>query len=117
MKPVNYLILLVLPAMVIAGYYLNGWFNFLAPVCCFFAYPVANLFLSSSEEHAHANKNYPVSSYRTVALIFVPVLVCLTAWCIYAASQTKMNTVEFIGFVLSLGIVNGVLGFTLAHEF
>ena len=117
MKPVNYLILLVLPAMVIAGYYLGGWFNFLAPVCCFFAYPVANLFLSSSEEHAHANKNYPLASYRTVALIFVPVLVCLTAWCIYTVSKSKINAVEFTGFVLSLGIVNSILGFTLAHEF
>lgn len=117
MKPVNYLILLVLPAMVVAGYYLGGWFNFLVPVCCFVAYPVANLFLSSSEEHAHANKNHPAVAYRNIALIFVPVLVCLTAWCVYTVSKTKMNVVDFTGFVLSLGVVNGILGFTLAHEF
>ena len=117
MKPVNYLILLILPAMVIAGYYLGGWFNFLVPVCCFFAYPVANLFLSSSEEHAHADENYSQSAYKNVALIFVPVLVGVTAWCIYTVSKNKIDILEFTGFALSLGIVNGILGFTLAHEF
>jgi alkane 1-monooxygenase len=117
MKPVNYLILLILPAMVIAGYYLGGWFNFLVPACCFFAYPVANLFLSSSEENAHADENHSSTAYKNVVLIFVPVLVGVTAWCIYIVGKNKIEILEFAGFALSLGIVNGILGFTLAHEF
>lgn len=117
MKPVNYLILLALPAMVITGYYLGGWFNFLVPVCCFLAYPVGNLFLSSSEDHAHADQTYSSSAYKNVALIFVPVLFALTAWCLYKAGTTNLNTVTYTGLIISLGIVNGILGFTLAHEF
>ncbi|MEP6467641.1 MAG: hypothetical protein ABJB05_15130, partial [Parafilimonas sp.] len=82
MKPVNYLILLFLPALVIAGYFIGGCFNFLVPVCCFLAYPVANLFLSSSEEHAHTQQTYSSSAYKNIALVFVPVLFLLTAWCV-----------------------------------
>jgi alkane 1-monooxygenase len=117
MKPTNYLILLVLPAMVVAGYFAGGWWNFLVPVCCFAAYPVANLFVSSAEDHAHAQQTYAVSAYRNIALIFVPVLLALTVWCVYTVSKTKMNYVEYAGLCLSLGIVNSILGFTLAHEF
>ncbi len=117
MKPWNYLILLFLPAMVIAGYLLGGWWNFLVPVCCFAAYPVSNLFLGSSEDHAHTYHTYSSSMYSRIALIFVPVLFVLTGYCVYRAGTLFMNTVSFTGLVLSLGIVNGVLGFTLAHEF
>ncbi|MEP6684457.1 MAG: alkane 1-monooxygenase [Parafilimonas sp.] len=117
MKPINYLILLALPATVIAGYYLGGWFNFLVPVCCFFAYPVANLFLSSSEKHAHNAQSFSSSAYKAVALIFVPVLSVLTAWCVYIVYTSGLNIVEFTGLVVSLGVVNSVIGFTLAHEF
>lgn len=117
MKPANYLILLFLPAMVVAGYFIGGWFNFLAPVCCFFAYPVANLFLSSSEEHAHTQQTYSSSAYENIALVFVPVLFLLTAWCTYKAGTIKMDAVSFTGLAISLGIVNSIIGFTLAHEF
>jgi alkane 1-monooxygenase len=40
----------------------------------------------------------------------------LTAWCVYIAAIGQLSTVSFIGLALSLGIVNGVLGFTIAHE-
>ncbi|MEO7802196.1 MAG: alkane 1-monooxygenase [Ginsengibacter sp.] len=116
MKPWNYLLLLLLPAMVVAGHLLGGWWNFLVPVCCFVAYPLANLFIAGSEEHTHAVKQQPSSVYSLVALIFVPVLLGLTTWCIYVSTAIT-NAFSFAGFALSLGIINGVLGFTLAHEF
>jgi len=115
MKPVNYIILLFLPAMVIAGYYLGGWFNFLVPVCCFFAYPVANLFLSSAEQHAHRHASS--SRYKNLALAFVPALLSLTVWCVYIAGTVTMDVIAYSGLAVSLGIVNSIIGFTLAHEF
>ena len=115
MKPVNYVILLFLPVMVVAGYYLGGWFNFLVPACCFFAYPIANLFLSSAEQHAHRFSSQ--AGYKNLALAFVPVLFALTAWCVYMAGTVKMDVIAYAGLAVSLGIVNSIIGFTLAHEF
>lgn len=117
MKPVNYVILLSLPAMVVAGYYLGGWFNFLVPAISFFAYPVANIFLSSTEEHAHSYRSGASSAYKNIALAFVPVLFVLTTWCVYMVTVTNMSVIAYTGFAVSLGIVNGIIGFTLAHEF
>ncbi|KAA9039542.1 alkane 1-monooxygenase [Ginsengibacter hankyongi] len=118
MKPVNYLIFLFIPALVIAGYLLGSWWNFLVPLCCFVVYPLSNFFLwpalkNNTERECH----YSSSAYKYVALIFVPVLIVLTAWAVYVAGTATITTVSFIGLALSVGIVNGVLGFTLAHEF
>ncbi len=117
MKPWNYLILLFLPAMVVAGYMLGGWWNFLVPVCCFAAFPAANLFMHSSEDHAHQQHSHSSYAYSLIALIFVPVLLVLTGWCVYLSGNISMDTISYTGLALSVGIVNGILGFTLAHEF
>lgn len=118
MKPWNYLILLFVPALVVAGYLLGGWWNFLVPVCCFVVYPITNFFISSStKDDVDKHQIYSSSFYSNIALSFVPVLIALTGWSTYIAGSTAISKVSFAGLALSVGIVNGVLGFTLAHEF
>ena len=118
MKPVNYLILLFVPALVVAGYLLGGLWNFLVPLRCFVVYPLSNFFLSPSlKNNTERDSHYSSSAYKYVALSFVPILIALTAWSVYVAGGAVITTVSFIGLALSVGIVNGVLGFTLAHEF
>ncbi len=117
MKPANYLLLMFIPALIAGGYVLGGWWNFLVPVCCFVVYPVTNLFLSSKKEASDKHKIYSTSSYSIVALSFVPVLLVVTGWAIYVAGNSSLSGVAFAGLALSVGVVNGVLGFTLAHEF
>jgi alkane 1-monooxygenase len=118
MKPRNYLMLLFIPALVIGGYLLGGWWNFLVPICCFVVYPFVNVFISfPAPDTQDSDQKYPSSAYSNVALSFVPVLVALTGWSLYAAGDASITRISFAGLALSVGIVNGVLGFTLAHEF
>ena len=118
MKPWNYMMLLFIPALVVGGYLLGGWWNFLAPLCCFVIYPVVNFFISfPARDNESTNQKYPSSAYSNIALSFVPVLIALTGWSVYAAGKASLTGISFVGLALSVGIVNGVLGFTLAHEF
>ncbi len=117
MKPRSYLILLLLPCLVPLGYYLGDWWNFITPLCCFAAYPVANLFFTSSEKQAHDKDIYSSSKNNKAIFLFVPVLILLTAWSIYIAGTKTNNIVSFTGLALSVGLINGIIGFTLAHEF
>lgn len=118
MKPWNYFILLFIPGLVVAGYMLGGWWNFLVPVCCFLIYPIMNFLIAPPKnENLHKTSNYSSKSYSYVALAFVPVLLVLTFWSVYVSGTASISTVAFTGLTLSVGIVNGVLGFTLAHEF
>jgi len=118
MKPWNYLLLFFVPVLVVTGYLLGGWWNFLVPACCFVVYPLNNYFLSSSaKNNAGVYQTYSSSAYSNIALSFVPVLIALTGWAVYMGSSTSITNISFGGLALSVGIVNGVLGFTLAHEF
>lgn len=47
----------------------------------------------------------------------MPVLILLTGWSIYVAGTKTNNIVSFTGLALSVGLINGIIGFTLAHEF
>ncbi|MEJ7766958.1 MAG: alkane 1-monooxygenase [Chitinophagaceae bacterium] len=119
MKPVNYLGLLLLPALVLAGFYLGGWYNFMVPAFCFFIHPALNSMFSSwlPKTSLQVPSQYSRTAYRWVALSFVPVVAGLTIVAIYIVSNYVLTTIEFTGFALSVGVVNGVLGITLAHEF
>ena len=90
MKPWNYLILLFVPGLVIAGYMLGGWWNFLVPLFCFVVYPFINFFMSALPEKTRSNKIYSSSAYSNVALSFVPVLLILTGWTVYAAGTPQL---------------------------
>ena len=118
MKPWKYLILFLLPLLVVTGFLLEGWWNFLLPACCFLVYPAVNIYFSPhNETDAHTHDENDSANYSRVALIFVPALIVLTAWCVYKVSKTNLDSISYSGFFLSLGIVTGILGFTLAHEF
>lgn len=119
MKPYHYFGLLSLPALVVAGYLLGGWYNFFVPVFCFVIHPTINSLFSSSLPKASPGtaQQYTRDAYRWVALFFVPVIIAQTLWSVYVEGSIELSATEFIGLSLSVGIVNGVLGFTLAHEF
>src|SRR6185369_2356325 len=116
MSPWIFLRFLFLPAIVIAGNLLGGWWNFSIPVLCFIIHPVIGL-LSGKNSSIHEEDNsshYDEKAYRLVPLLFIPPLVFITTLSIIQSDRNSM--IEFIGIALSVGIVNGILGFTLAHE-
>ncbi len=120
MSPWPFIRLLSMPILVVFGYWLGGWYNFIIPTACFIIHPVLNIFLHHKPdniEHHQQDKTYPAIVYRLTALLYVPVVAGLAIWAIYMISTREFNEIEFIGLALSVGIINGVIGFTLAHEF
>ncbi len=119
MSPWIFLRFLILPALVILASLPGGWWNFSVPVICFIIHPSINFFskrksfLDNEIEESH--NRYNTKAYRSVPFLFVPVLIGITAWSVIQSKSS--STIEFTGLALSIGIVNGILGFTLAHEF
>ncbi len=112
------MLLLFVPGLAVAGYLLGGWWNFLVSLCCFVIYPLSNFFITPpTKDHENKERHYSSKAYSNIALCFVPVLIAMTVCAVHAAGRTSITKVEFAGLVLSIGVVNGVLGFTLAHEF
>ena len=117
MSPWKFLRFLFLPALVIAASLPGGWWNFSVPAICFVIHPLVGFFskqkpsLHNDEApHQHSSK-----AYRLVPSLFVPLLIAVTIWSVMKSRDN--SAIEFAGLALSSGIVNGILGFTLAHEF
>jgi alkane 1-monooxygenase len=116
MSPWIFLRYLFLPAIIITGWLLGGWWNFLIPVVCFIIHPLYSLLKKDHiSNHEHDVQTYQPVLYRLVAVFFVPVLLTLTTWSIIISTQASV--VEYTGLFISVGIINGVIGFTLIHEF
>ncbi len=119
MSPWLFLRFLFLPALVIVEGLLGGWWNFSVPVICFIIHPLLSFFSkkNSSMLNRDAEIHHEQSSrgYRLVPFLFVPVLIGMTAWSVILSKNNSV--IEFAGLAFSVGIVNGILGFTLAHEF
>jgi len=116
MKAYKYLSLLILPILVIIGYCKGGWWILLTPACCFIIHPLLSIIRKTGKK-AELPKHTEVNHFqsRLVSLSMVPVLLFLFAWSLTRLSL--LHTYQIIGLAISLGTVNGVIGFTLAHEF
>src|SRR5690242_13250039 len=103
MKPWNYLLLLLVPALMVVGWWLGDWWNFLVPVTCFVIYPLINLcFKANVVSEPEGRHIYPSWMYRLLVTIFVLVLISLTTGALVIASEYKVFSLSFIGLCLSI---------------
>ena len=118
MTPWIFLRYLLIPVAIITGSLLGEEWNFMVPVFCFVIDPLLGL-LKRTEKQPHKDEHaaYPSVTYRMVALSFAPVLLATTVWVVYHISHTTLSVISITGLILSTGIMNGIIGFTLAHEF
>ena len=119
MSPWILLQYLFLPVAIVAGYYLGGAWNFAILVICFVIRPLATILPVKKKPfvQSHEEKHHSSNAYRLIALLFVPVLSLLIGWALYQVSNFPLSGIELTGLCLSTGIVNGIIGFTLGHEF
>ena len=116
MSPFIFLRYFILPIALFLGWLAGGYWNFAVVLLCFLIHPLLCLVLKNSNEAG--SEQLPEGSkwlYRTTPLLFVPVLIFATVF--FLVQSNQFTVVEFTGLALSLGLINGVLGFTLAHEF
>lgn len=118
MTPWTFSRLLLLPLMVFVTGFAGGWWVFATPVICFIIHPLLNIAVKRKTENHddHSLITQTNIYFKWVALLYVPVLISLTSWSVYFVAYTD-DLVFYTGLALSVGIINGALGFTLAHEF
>ncbi len=117
MNPYRYLVLLVVPATVVAGYYAGGYYNFLTPVLCFVFLPIIDLLPITKSKKPHRTPAQNSIAFKTIPLLFVPVIVSLVFGGSMIVAEGHLPLHAYLGFMISVGVVNGTMGFALAHEF
>ncbi len=119
MKDLKYLTAFSIPLMAFIGLYFKGWFSFLTPFYGFVLIPILEMIFpvdtyNISEEESESrlkNKLFDWLLYFNLPIVYVLVVVSLIT-----VTTTTLETYEFVGLVLSVGIVLGVNGINVAHE-
>jgi alkane 1-monooxygenase len=110
----------IIPALVIIGFYADGYWNYLPIIFSFFLIPMLDQQLgvdTSNVLEAEAKLKGEAFYYRFVTFIWTFVQIGFTIWGAYAAASGRLNSVwEWIGFTISFSLVTGGIGITVAHE-
>lgn len=119
LKDLKYLSALTVPLSAVLGLYLKGYWLFFTPIFIFVFIPILELILKEE------NNNYSKAETATRAInplfdwllyLNLPIVYGLLIWSLLEVSFYNFEMYEFIGLVLSIGIVLGGNGINVAHE-
>ena len=119
MKPWGFLLLFIMPAAI-------AWFAWRADlswialwVLSLAVLPLADAILPLDRRSPPADaplREPKRSAFTWIILAYVPVQLAVTAYVLWVASTEMLPWFERIGLAATLGLSNGAVGFTLAHE-
>ena len=120
MKNVGFLTAFIIPSLVMTGFYLGGYGNFIAVIFSFLLLPFIDQMMgveTSNVPAGEANAKSEAFYYRAVTYVWTFVQVAFIFWGVYAVTSGKLTgPVSWCAFVLSFALVTGGIGITVAHE-
>lgn len=119
LKRIGFFTAFIIPTLAILGFYGGGAWNYLAVVFVFFIIPLADFLIGEDPENMDETEARAISEkfyYRLITYIWAVFQLLFLFWGAWVASTHSMNTVEWIGFLLSFALVTGGIGITVAHE-
>jgi len=119
MKDLKYLAAYTIPLTAFFGLSFNGIYSFLTPVYAFVFIPIIETLLPSenknlTEEEVKKKNNQIL--YDWLLYLNLPLVILLLLLSLQKVTTENLVLYEFIGLILSLGIVLGTNGINVAHE-
>jgi len=119
-RKIGFFTAFIVPALVIAGFYAGGYWNFVAVFFSFVFIPIVDQALGvdpSNVPEAEVKSVGEEFYYRFVTYCWTYFQLAFLVWASFAVSSVKfMSPAEWVGFVLSFSLVTGGIGITVAHE-
>lgn len=119
MKDLRYLAAFSIPVAAFVGIYFKEFFTFLTPVYAFVIIPVLELVFPvdkhnmSKEDAENKLKN---KLFDWLLYLNLPIVYGLIVFALLTVSNSTLGAYEFVGCIISIGIVLGVNGINVAHE-
>ena len=110
----------ILPALVVVGCYMGGWYNWSSVLFVFVLMPLIDHFAGIDKENVPKDQQGSVGQefyYRFVTYVWVYVQFAFFLWGISVVSSGRLNDLpEWTGFTIGFALVTGGIGITVAHE-
>ena len=118
-KPLKYVSIISLPVLMAVGLMFKGWFSFLPIMEAFLLVPLTELLfkpIHSNPTEEQEDKLLKNPLFDLVLYLFFPVHFLILFWFISEMAVFQGLWWEYLGLVLSMGLMCGVFGINLAHE-
>ncbi|MTE27180.1 alkane 1-monooxygenase [Winogradskyella ouciana] len=119
MKDLKYLAAFSIPVMAFIGLYLKGYWAWATPIFGFVCIPVLELIFPVDTKNLQpedADSKLKHKLFDWLLYLNLPVVYGLVLYALVLVSNQPLETYEFVGFVISIGIVLGVNGINVGHE-
>jgi alkane 1-monooxygenase len=118
-KKIGFFSAFIIPALVIAGFYMGGWWNYMSAVFVFILIPLIDAQVGLDDENVPESEVKIVSEefyYRFVTYVWTYFQVAFLLWAMWQIAVHPFTTAELMGFVIGVPLVTGGIGITVAHE-
>ena len=120
LKKLGFYSAFTIPALVILGYYLGGWWNYLVILDVFILLPLLDHWVGIDNGNIPKDRVSSVAAdyyYRFITYTWTYFQFGFILWACYVVIYGTMSQLyEWIGFTLGIALVTGGIGITVAHE-
>tara|TARA_R110002012_G_scaffold283090_2_gene473193 strand:+ start:143663 stop:144709 length:1047 start_codon:yes stop_codon:yes gene_type:complete len=119
MKDLKYLVAFTIPLSAVIALYFRGYWSYFTPIYAFGVIPILEMLLpidttNYSEENVSEKKVNRLFDW--MLYLNLPIVYGLLIASLIILSQNTLETFEFVGIMLSVGMVLGSNGINVAHE-
>lgn len=119
-KKLSFFTAFILPALIMSGYYLDGWWNYLTLGFVFAFIPIIDYQIGLDKKNVTEAESKIIGEefyYRFITYVWTFIQLAFIIWSCYAITSGQINTLaEWIGFTISVSLLTGGIGITVAHE-
>lgn len=118
-KKIGFLTAFIIPFLTILGFYLGGYWNYIAILFVFVVIPVIDYWVGEDPENLTETESLLIAEqfyYRFITYLWTYFQISFLFWGAYVIATTELQMHEWVGFVLSFSLVTGGIGITVAHE-
>ncbi len=118
-KKLKYLWVVLIPICGYVSFYSTGWKSFLLFIFAFGVIPLLELFFKPDEKNLSKIEEELIKDdpyYDFLVYCVVPIHYALLFLFLNRIYTQELSWVEVIGYIFSMGVLNGVFGINVAHE-
>ncbi|WP_178986405.1 alkane 1-monooxygenase [Winogradskyella helgolandensis] len=119
MKDLKYLAAFSIPLVCFFSLYFKGYWVWATPIFGFVCIPILELIFPVDNQNLkpdEADNKLKQKLFDWLLYLNLPIVYGLLIYGLVIVSQTALETYEFVGMIVSVGIVLGVNGINVAHE-
>lgn len=118
-KRIGFFSALILPVLLVLGYYLGGGWMFSVHVFSFVLVPLLDYLVSKDKSNVPkeaVSRMIKIRFYRWITYGWVYVQLALLGWCFFVVAMHPLAWVEWVALLSGTALVTGGIGITVAHE-